>query len=215
MISVLLVDDHAMVRKGLRLFLETRPDISIMGEAGTSEEALALVALEPPDIVLLDLILPKLGGVEATRAIKALSPSTRIVILTSSEDATTVVPALKAGASAYVLKDIGPQELGETIQRVASGEVVITPRMAALLVTQMAQPESAIPRGAQLTPRELEVLRLVAHGMSNGEIATKLYLSDKTVKTHISNILSKLQLSDRTQAAIYAWRKGLLHGEIL
>ena len=209
-ISIVIVDDHAMVRRGLRFFLETQPDLQIVGEAGTSEEALALVAEHVPEIVLLDLILPALGGVETTRQLKELSPSSRVILLTSSEDPATVVPAIRAGASAYVLKDLGPQELGETVRRVAAGEVVIAPRMAAQLVSQMAQPPVTASLGPGLTPREIEVLRHVAEGKSNGEIAAALFLSDKTVKTHVSNILAKLQLADRTQAAIYAWREGLI-----
>jgi two-component system, NarL family, response regulator LiaR len=210
-IHVLLVDDHAMVRRGLRFFLDTQPDITIVGEAENTERAQELVATHVPDIVLLDLILPTLGGVEATRRIKAISPSTKVIILTSSEDGSTVLPAISAGASAYVLKDIGPEELCDTLRRVAAGEVIITPRLATVLVTKMAHPiTSSSPLGTGLTPREIEVLRLVAQGKSNGEIAKDLFLSDKTVKTHVSNILAKLQLADRTQAAIFAWKEGLL-----
>jgi two-component system, NarL family, response regulator LiaR len=209
-INVLLVDDHPMVRRGLRFFLDTQPDIHIIDEAENSEKAQELVTQHVPDIVLLDLILPTLGGVETTRRIKAISPSTKIIILTSSEDGSTVLPAITAGASAYLLKDINPEELCDTLRRVASGEVVITPRLATILVTKMAQPAVSNSPGTQLTPREIEVLRLVAQGKSNGEIAKDLFLSDKTVKTHVSNILAKLQLADRTQAAIFAWKEGIL-----
>jgi two-component system, NarL family, response regulator LiaR len=209
-INVLLVDDHAMVRRGLRFFLDTQPDIAIVGEAENTEIAQELVTQHVPDIVLLDLILPTLGGVEATRRIKAISPTTKIIILTSSEDGSTVLPAISAGASAYLLKDIGPDDLCDTIRRVAGGEVVITPRLATLLVAKMAQPAPTNPSGTALTPREIEVLRLVAQGKSNGEIAKDLFLSDKTVKTHVSNILAKLQLADRTQAAIFAWKEGIV-----
>jgi two-component system, NarL family, response regulator LiaR len=209
-INVLLVDDHAMVRRGLRFFLDTQPDIAIVGEAENTEIAQELVTQHVPDIVLLDLILPTLGGVEATRRIKAISPTTKIIILTSSEDGSTVLPAISAGASAYLLKDIGPDDLCDTIRRVAGGEVVITPRLATLLVAKMAQPAPTNPSGTALTPREIEVLRLVAQGKSNGEIAKDLFLSDKTVKTHVSNILAKLHLADRTQAAIFAWKEGIV-----
>lgn len=210
-IRVMLVDDHAMVRKGVRLFLATQPDLEIVGEASSGEEGLALLAELVPDVVLLDLMLPGIGGVETTRQLKQVSPHTKVVILTSSEAPSTVLPAMTAGASAYVLKDIGPAELGDTLRRVAAGEVVVTSRVATLLVQTLAQPsKTPAPIGTQLTPREHEVLKLVAQGKTNGEIAAVLFLSDKTVKTHVSNILAKLQLADRTQAAVYAWREGLL-----
>jgi two-component system, NarL family, response regulator LiaR len=210
-LRVLLVDDHALVRKGVRFFLETQTDIEIVGEVGSGEEALTLVEEHAPDIVLLDLLMPGIGGIEAARRIKNLSPATRIVVLTSAEDRDHVLPAMSVGASAYVLKDVGPSELATTIRRVATGDIVIEPRVAAQLVSSLQQNLSATRRlSADLTVREMEVLRLIADGQNNVEIAEHLFLSPKTVKTHVSNILSKLQLADRTQAAVFAWKEGLV-----
>ena len=157
-------------------------------------------------------MMPGIGGVEATRRVKAISPTTRIVVLTSSQEREQILPAMAAGASAYVLKDVGPEELAATIRRVAAGEVVIEPRVAAQLVASLQHPAPSPVRSlaADLTAREVEVLRHVAEGLTNIEIAQRLFLSDKTVKTHVSNILSKLQLADRTQAAIFAWKEGLI-----
>lgn len=211
-VRVLLVDDHGMVRKGVRSFLETQPWIVITGEAENAAGACTLVTEQTPDVVLLDLLMPGTPGVEAARQIKAISPNTRIIALTSSEEEEHILAAISAGASAYVLKNVGPRELAGVIRRVADGEVVLEPRIAALMVRAMQKPD---PRpttspAANLTEREIEVLRLIAGGLTNGEIAGRLFLSDKTVKTHVSNILSKLQLADRTQAAIFAWREGLI-----
>jgi two-component system, NarL family, response regulator LiaR len=211
-LRVLLADDHPMVRKGVRFFLETQADIAVVGEAGSGEEAVALVEEHAPDLVLLDLILPGMGGVEAARRIKAVSPATRIVVLTSAQDRDHVLPAMAAGASAYVLKDVGPEELAAVLRRVAAGDVVIEPRVAAQLVAALRREEESPGRrlAAELTARETEVLRLIADGLSNAEIADRLFLSGKTVKTHVSNVLSKLQLADRTQAAVFAWKEGLV-----
>jgi NarL family two-component system response regulator LiaR len=211
-IQILLVDDHALVRKGVRFFLETQVDIQIVGEVGSGEEALALVEEHAPDIVLMDLMMPGMGGIEATRRIKTISPHTLILVLTSSQEREHILPAITAGAAAYVLKDVSPAELAATIRRVAAGEVVIEPRVAAHLVVslQRAERSTTRPPSADLTNREIEVLHHIAEGRSNAEIAERLFLSDKTVKTHVSNILSKLQLADRTQAAIFAWKQGLM-----
>lgn len=211
-VRVLLVDDHAMVRTGVRSFLETQPWIEITGEAENASAAFALVAQQAPDVVLLDLLMPDADGAEAARQIKEISPSTRIIALTSAEEEERILSVITAGASAYVLKSVGPRELVGIIRRVAEGEVVLEPRIAALMVRAMQKPPSAPAKSpaANLTEREVEVLRLIAGGLTNGEIAGRLHLSDKTVKTHVSNILSKLQLADRTQAAIFAWREGLI-----
>lgn len=211
-IRVLLVDDHAMVRKGVRSFLETQPWIMIIGEAENGADACAMVTEHAPDVVLLDLLMPGTPGIEAARQIKSISPNTQIIALTSSEEEEHILEAISAGASAYVLKNVGPRELIGVIRRVAEGEVVIEPRIAALMVRAMQKPEPqpAITPATNLTVREIEVLRLIAGGLTNSEIAGRLFLSDKTVKTHVSNILSKLQLVDRTQAAIFAWREGLI-----
>ncbi len=214
-VRVCLIDDHEMVRRGVRSFLETQPWLIVVGEAASGEEARNLVAEHAPDIVLLDLLMPGIGGIEATRQIKATSPSTQVIALTSSEDEAHILAVISAGASAYVLKSVGPRELAATIRRVAEGEVVLESRIAALMVRAMQKGEVSQPPSpaANLTERELEVLRLIAGGLTNGEIAGRLFLSEKTVKTHVSNILSKLHLADRTQAAIFAWREGLLHEE--
>lgn len=214
-LRVLLVDDHALVRRGVRMFMETQPGITIVGEASTGEEAVAFVETDPPDIVLMDLILPGISGVEATRRIKATSPGTQVIALTSSQEPEHVLPVLRAGATAYLLKDVGPDELERTIKRAAGGEVVIEARIAAQMVASLRQ-DSSPANGrafADLTARETEVLRLVAEGRNNAEIAAHLFISEKTVKTHIGNILGKLQLADRTQAAVLAWREGLMKSE--
>lgn len=212
-IRILLVDDHPLVRKGVRFFLETQSDMEIVGEANSGEEAMVVVEQQTPDVVLMDLMMPGIGGVEAARRIKAISPKTSIIALTSSQEREHILPTMSAGASAYVLKDVGPAELAVTIRRVAQGEVVIEPRIAAQIVSALRTEDKIPPKSlaADLTNREIEVLRLIAEGMSNLEIANHLFLSDKTVKTHVSNILSKLQLADRTQAAIFAWKEGLIH----
>lgn len=211
-LRILLVDDHPVVRKGLALFLQTQPDMEVIGEASRGEEAVALVEAQTPDLVLMDLILPGIGGVEATRRIKALSPGTIVVALTSSQERDHVLPVLSAGASAYLLKDVGPSQLVATLRRAVAGEVFIEPRVAAQLVTALQKGESSpTPRPlADLTAREVEVLRLIAQGLNNIEVAKRLFVSDKTIKTHVSNILSKLQLADRTQAAVLAWKTGLM-----
>jgi NarL family two-component system response regulator LiaR len=208
-IHVLVVDDHALVRKGIRFFLQTLPDIEVVGEAEDGERALTLAQELAPDVILLDLLMPGMGGIEAARRIKEVSPVTRIVALTSSQEREHILPVLRAGASAYVLKDVGPEELGRVIRRVASGEVVIEPRVASQMVEAIRSAPAPGPE-TQLTPRELEVLRCVAEGKSNAAIAEELFLSPKTVKTHVSNLLAKLQLADRTQAAAFAWKEGLV-----
>ena len=210
-IQILLVDDHAMVRKGIRAFLGLQLDLNVIGEAGTGEEALALVEAEAPDVLLLDIMMPGIGGVETARRIKAISPCTAIIALTSSQETNYVLEIMTAGASAYLLKDIGPKELGDAIRRVACGEVVIEPRLAKQLFTSLSTEKlSGAPSLLKdLTHRELEILRLIADGLSNAVIAERLFLSEKTVKTHVSNILNKLQLADRTQAAVFAWKQGM------
>lgn len=210
-VRVVLIDDHEMVRRGVRSFLETQPGIAVIGEAASGEAAQSLVAELAPDIVLLDLLMPGLGGIEATRQIKATRPETQVIALTSSEEETHILAVMSAGASAYALKSVGPRELAVLIERVAKGEVVLEPHLAVLMVRALqkskASPQSSL--ADTLTEREREVLQLIAEGLSNGEIAGRLFLSEKTVKTHVSHLLGKLQLSDRTQAAIFAWRERL------
>ncbi|HET9587414.1 MAG TPA: response regulator transcription factor [Anaerolineales bacterium] len=210
-ISVLLVDDHSMVREGVRAFLVTQPDIMVVGEAGSGEEAIKLAEQHVPDVILMDLIMPNMDGVEATRRVKQVSPRSRVVVLTSYHEDEHIFPALKAGALSYVLKDISAEELASAVRKAALGEAVLHPRVAARVIKELqGRREDALNPFTELSERELEVLKLIADGMSNAEMAAKLFLSEKTVKGHVSNILSKLHLADRTQAAVYAWREGIV-----
>jgi NarL family two-component system response regulator LiaR len=210
-ISVLLVDDHSMVREGVRAFLVTQPDITVVGEAGSGEEAIQLAAQHVPDVVLMDLIMPEMDGVEATRRVKQVSPRSQVVVLTSYHEDEHIFPALKAGALSYILKDVSAQELAAAVRKAAVGEAVLHPRVAARVIKELqGRRDEAVNPFTELSERELEVLKLIADGMSNAEMAAKLFLSEKTVKGHVSNILSKLHLVDRTQAAVYAWREGIV-----
>ena len=208
----MIVDDHQMVRQGVRHFLETQPGLQVVGEAASGEQAVRLAGHLVPDVVLMDLVLPGgIDGVEASRRVKQVSPRTQVVVLTSYHEDEHIFPAIRAGALSYVLKDVGPQELADVVRKAARGEAVLHPHVAARLVQELQGARSKTPNSfTELSDRELEVLRLIAEGLSNAEIAEKLVLSTKTVKGHVSNILSKLQLQDRTQAAVYAWRTGLM-----
>ena len=205
-ISVLIADDHPFVRHGLRTYLDTLDDLEVVGEASNGSEAVALAEQLLPDVVLMDLVMPELDGVEATRAIREASPSTKVIVLTSFADDEKVFPAIKAGAAGYLLKDVHPAELAEAVRKASRGEALLAPSVAARLMQEVAGER---PAASGLTERELEVLRLIARGMSNKQIAHELVVSEKTVKTHVSNILAKLHLADRTQAALYAVREGL------
>ena len=210
-ISVLLVDDHAMVRQGVKAFLVTQPDLSVVGEAGSGEEAIKLAAQLIPDVILMDLIMPNMDGVEATRRVKQVSPRSQIVVLTSYHEDEHIFPALKAGALSYILKDVSAEELAAAVRKAATGEAVLHPRVAARVIKELqGRREDAPNPFTELSERELEVLKLIADGKSNAQIAAKLVLSEKTIKGHVSNILSKLHLADRTQAAVYAWREGVV-----
>lgn len=209
MISIVLVDDHAIVRQGLRTYLELQSDIEVVGEASDGNEALEVVRETLPDIVLMDLVMPNADGVEATRAVTAASPSTRVIVLTSFSEDEKVFASIKAGAQGYLMKDVLPQDLVKAIRTVYSGEAQLDPEIARKLMQEFTNPQPATPRH-DLTERELEVLRLIAHGKTNKDIAGDLVLSEKTVKTHVSNILQKLHLSDRTQAAVYALRQKIV-----
>ena len=210
-ITVLLVDDHEMVRRGVRAFLETRPDITVVAEAGSGEEAVRLATEHAPDVALMDLIMPGMDGVEATRRLTARSPRTNVIMLTSYHDDEHVFPAIRAGALSYVLKEVGPEELADAVRKAAAGEAVLHPRVAARVVRELHGTWRDEPNAfRELSDRELEVLKLIAAGLSNAEIAGRLYVSEKTVKSHVSNILGKLHLADRTQAAVYAWRQGVV-----
>jgi len=213
-ITVLLVDDHAIVRQGVRTFLATQPDLSVVAEAGTGAEAVALASQYVPDVILMDLIMPDMDGVEATRRVKQVSPSSQVVVMTSYHEDEHIFPALKAGALSYLLKDLSSEELAAAIRKAAVGEAILHPRVAARVIKELQGPRAErVNPFTELSERELEVLKLIADGMSNAEMAAKLVLSEKTVKGHVSNILSKLQLADRTQAAVYAWREGIVRKE--
>lgn len=211
-ITIILVDDHEVVRQGVRAFLDTQADISVIAEAGSGAEAVALVALHIPDVVLMDLVMPgEIDGVEATRQVKNASPRTQVVVLTSFHEDEHIFPAIKAGAISYVLKEIGSDQLAEVVRKAARGEAALDPRVATRLIREVqGYRNREFNPFTELSNRELEVLRLIANGMSNAQIAEQLVISEKTVKGHVSNILSKLQLVDRTQAAVYAWREGIV-----
>ena len=209
-IRVLLTDDHAIVRKGVRALLATERDIQVVGEASNGAEAVAQAEALCPDVILMDLMMPKLDGIEATRQITALFPSVRVIVLTSFAADEKVFPAIKAGALGYLLKDSGPEELIRAIRQVYRGEPSLEPSIARKVLLELAQPPKQQPLTANpLTEREFDVLRLIAKGCSNKEIALKLSVSDLTVRTHVSNILGKLHLASRTQAALYALQKGI------
>jgi two-component system, NarL family, response regulator LiaR len=209
-IRVLLTDDHAIVRKGVRALLATERDIQVVGEAGDGAEAVARAEALCPDVILMDLMMPKLDGIEATRQITAKIPSARVIVLTSFAADEKVFPAIKAGALGYLLKDSGPEQLIKAIYQVYRGEPSLEPSIARKVLLELAQPAKLQPLTADpLTERELEVLRLIAQGCSNKEIAMKLSVSELTVRTHVSNILGKLHLASRTQAALYALQKGI------
>jgi two-component system, NarL family, response regulator LiaR len=210
-ISLLITDDHALVRQGIRAFLELQPDLNVIGEAGSGEEAVRMAAELVPDVVLMDLVMPGIGGVDATRQVKQVSPHSQIIVLTSYHEDEYIFPALRAGALSYVLKDVGPDELADTVRKAARGESVLHPRVASRVVEELRGTRRDMPNlFTDLSDRELDVLRLIADGLSNAEIADKLIISEKTVKGHVSNILGKLHMMDRTQAAVYAWQQGLV-----
>ena len=208
-IRILIVDDHAIVRKGIRALLSTEKDVEIVGEAADGAEAVALAKTLVPDVVLMDLVMPKMDGIEATRQITAQLQGVRILVLTSFAADDKVFPAIKAGALGYLLKDSGPDELVHAIHQVHQGEPSLEPSIARKVLQELSHPPHNPPTSDPLTGREVEVLRLVAQGRSNREIAGQLVISEMTVRTHVSNILSKLQLASRTLAALYALREGL------
>ncbi len=210
-ISVLIVDDHEVVRSGVYAFLDAQPDISVVGEAKSGEEAVTLAMEHVPDVVLMDLVMDEIDGVEATRKVKNASPKTQVVVLTSYHQDEFIFPALQAGAISYILKDIQMDELAEAVRRAAAGEATLAPRVASRVIQEIhgAKSEELNPY-TELTDREMEVLKLIASGLSNSEIADKLVISENTVKGHVSNILGKLHLVDRTQAAVYAWQQGIV-----
>jgi len=207
-IRVVIADDHPIVREGLRTYLGTREGIEVVGEAADGEQAVARVARLRPDVVLLDLVMPVLDGVGALVRILAADPDARVIVLTSFAAEDQMLPALRAGAAAYLLKDTDPAELERAVRAVAAGDSLLSPVVAARLLREVRRSPSGDPL-ASLTPREREVLGLLARGLSNRQIAAELVVAEKTVKTHVSNILAKLSVADRTQAALLAVRSGL------
>ena len=210
-ITVLLVDDHEVVRSGVSAFLESQPDFEVVGEAKSGIEAVDLALKHVPDVVLMDLVMAKMDGVEATRQVKNVSPRTKIVVLTSYHQDEYIFPALQAGAISYILKDVKMEELADALRRASQGEATLHPRVASRVIQELhgANREELNPY-TELTEREMEVLKLIAKGLSNSKIAEDLVISVNTVKGHVSNILSKLHLADRTQAAVYAWKQGIV-----
>ncbi|MBN1260592.1 MAG: response regulator transcription factor [Anaerolineae bacterium] len=217
-ITVYMVDDHDVVRKGLRFYLSAQDDIVIVGEAGDTQTAIQGATDLVPDVVLMDLVLPlqpdrdpsDQGGVQATRRIRQISPHTQVVVLTSYAQDELIFSAIKAGALSYLLKDADAQTLLHAIRAASRGEATLHPRIARRLMAEVTSPIQERNPAAELTPREVEVLQLIAQGKSNAEIAAELFITERTVKAHVSNLLSKLHLSDRTQAAVFAWREGLI-----
>jgi two-component system, NarL family, response regulator LiaR len=213
-IRVLIVDDHAVVRQGIRTFLETALDLEVIGAAEGGAQAVRLAEEFKPDVALVDMVMPGLDGVETTRAIRSASAQTQVIIFTSYHEDAHIFPVIRAGALSYLMKDAAPNEIAEAIRKAARGEAVLDSRVAARVVHEMQDPgREQVNAFALLSERELEVLRLVAMGSTNQEIAEKLVIGESTVKTHVGNILSKLNLSDRTQAAVYAWAAGIVRRE--
>ncbi|MGI8758519.1 MAG: response regulator [Acidimicrobiales bacterium] len=209
-IRVLIVDDHPVVRQGLRSFFSSLDGIEVVGEAVDGEHAVAEVARLRPDVVLMDLVMPGAGGVAAIRRIGDTDPAARVLVLTSFSSDDQVVPAVQAGAAGYLLKDVAPADLEAAVRAVHRGEALLDPHVIAGVMAEVAQGRASPAPGLDdLTPRERDVLRLLGTGLSNRQLAAELFVSEKTVKTHVSNILAKLRLTDRTQAALWAVRHGV------
>jgi NarL family two-component system response regulator LiaR len=208
-IRVFVADDHAIVRKGIAAVLEIVPDIEVVGEAENGRDAVRQVEALQPDVILMDLVMPEMDGIEAIRRIKERQPGARILVLTTFAGEDQILPAIKAGALGYHLKDSRPQELAQAIRQVHRGESSLHPVIARKVLEELSRPSSRPPTPDPLTPREVEVLQLVAQGLENWEIAEKLVISEATVRTHVSNITAKLHVASRTQAALYALREGI------
>jgi DNA-binding NarL/FixJ family response regulator len=211
-IRILIADDHHVVRRGLAFFLKTQRDIEIIGEAGNGREAVELARTLKPDLILMDLVMPEMDGIEATKIIKTEMPEVKIMMLTSFSDQDHVIPALEAGASGYQLKDIEPDELIHCIKKIMSGENQLHPKATSHLLANLSNKDKKEDNRliSELTKRELDVLKEIAKGKSNKEIASSLFITEKTVKTHVSNLLAKLELADRTQAALFAVKNQLV-----
>jgi len=207
-IRIFIADDHPVVRRGIKGLLETEPDMVVVGEATNGQEAVAGITASQPDIVLMDLVMPLMDGIEAIQALRDSQSKTRVLVLTSFATDDKVFPAIKAGAMGYLIKDTAPEELLRAIRQVYRGEPTLHPTIAQKLLKEVSSPSEQPPAPDPLTEREVEVLRLVAHGMSNQEIAAQLFISVTTVYSHVSNILAKLHLASRTQVALYALREG-------
>ncbi|MFW6104759.1 MAG: response regulator [Candidatus Bipolaricaulota bacterium] len=206
-IKLLIVDDHRVVRSGVKALIDTEPDLEVIGEAGDGREAVTKVESQEPDLVLMDLVMPEMDGVEATGEIMKLSPTPKVLILTSFSEEERIIQAIKAGASGYLIKDASPDELVRAIKDVYNGESTLDPKVAGTVLRSVqSEPETSTE---ELTDREVEVLELLAEGLPNDDVAEKLYISERTVRSHVSNILSKLNLANRTQAALYAVRQGI------
>jgi two-component system, NarL family, response regulator LiaR len=210
-IRIVLADDHGVVREGLRAFLELQEGIEVVGEAADGEEAVEEAERLRPDVLLMDLVMPRLDGVGAMRELRRRRPEIRVIVLTSFAEDERLLPAIQAGAAGYLLKNVEPRELARAVRAAHEGQALLDPAVAARLVEAIAQPAGEPPRAA-LTPREREVLALVAHGLSNKRIARELAVSEKTVKTHVGHVLAKLGAADRTEAAVRAVRSGLVSG---
>jgi two-component system, NarL family, response regulator LiaR len=208
-IRVLIADDHAIVRQGLRTYLELQDDVEVVAEAGDGETAVREATRHAPDVVLLDLAMPQLDGVGALRRLRAEVPEARVLVLTSFGEDDRLFAALRGGASGFLLKDTEPADLVRAIRTAHAGQAPLSPAVAARVVEEIAHGGDRAPQVDELTPRELEVLRLIARGRSNKRIALELGVAEKTVKTHVGHVLAKLDLTDRTQAALYAVREGL------
>jgi NarL family two-component system response regulator LiaR len=211
-ITIMIVDDHAVVRQGIRALLDAEGGFQVVAEVGSGGEAALLAADLAPDVVLMDLVMPEMDGVTATRLIKQRSPRTQVIVLTSYHEDEHIYPAIRAGALSYLLKSVGLDELVEAVRKAARGEATLHPHVAARLAQEL-HGASASTRWLYdaLSEREREVLGLIAMGLANAQIAERLVISERTVKSHVNNILSKLQVADRTQAAIFAWREGIVN----
>ena len=213
-ITILLVDDHAIVREGVRAYLDAHAEFTVVGEADSGSAALKLVEEHIPDVILMDLVMPGMDGVEATRQVKTISPRSQVVVLTSYHEDEHIFPALQAGALSYTLKDVDMEELADVVRMAALKEPSLHPRVASRVLQELhGRMKDKINPFTTLTTREMEVLKLIADGLSNSEITEHLVISLHTVKGHVSNILSKLHLHDRTQAAVYAWKEGVVRRE--